>query len=643
MKPIKPSDKALGLNSNITRRDFINSTLMGVGGTLLATSIPLSLLGCEAGKGPVVAKDPWTGYGAVGDYANASGNTKAVMEAAHKVRDGLYNDPSIPVKNTDEVYDMVIVGGGMSGLGAAHYFKKNASAGQKCLILENHSIFGGEAKRNEFIVNGQRLMGPQGSNDFGVPREGSGSLTDQLFDELKIPREYKYQNWDTELKPLNFGLDNYAHMTGVAESKVDIGYFFKEGQGVSSAQWFNNIWRNDLADAPFSEAVKQDLLKWRYYNVEQRGLEFSKLLDSMTYKEYLEGVLKLSPEVTQYTDPVIGLISGAGSDAISAFAASQIGMPGVGRARGKNASSPLSFPGGNTAFARFFVKGLIPESIKGAHTFEDITNQNVDFEALDKESNQVRIRVNATVVNVAHEGNPANAELVKVMYEKDGITYQVKAKSVVMASGGWINKHIIRDLPEEIKEAYNEFTYAPALIANVALTNWRFMYKLGITAAQWFGDGFGFSCNIRKTMVIGDYNPPLHPDQPAVLTFYMGASTPGLSLQQQNMAARAKIFSTSFFDYEKQLRTQMLEQFGASGFDPEKDIAGITLNRWGHARLTQQPGFFFGKDGKPAPREVVAKGFGKIIIGHSELNGHQSWTGGVSQGFRAAEEALGKI
>uniref|UniRef100_UPI0040475AB7 hypothetical protein n=1 Tax=Roseivirga sp. TaxID=1964215 RepID=UPI0040475AB7 len=173
-------------------------------------------------------------------------------------------------------------------------------------------------------------------------------------------------------------------------------------------------------------------------------------------------MLKLSPEVTQYTDPVIGLISGAGSDAISAFAASQIGMPGVGRARGRNASSPLSFPGGNTAFARFFVKGLIPESIKGAHTFEDITNQNVDFEALDKESNQVRIRVNATVVNVAHEGNPANAELVKVMYEKNGITYQLKARSVIMASGGWINKHIIRDLPEEIKEAYNEFTYAPA-------------------------------------------------------------------------------------------------------------------------------------------------------------------------------------
>jgi spermidine dehydrogenase len=640
----KKSDKQLGLNSKITRRDFVNSTLMGIGGTLLSAAAPISMLsGCGPKAAPAIEKDAWTGFGAVGDYTNSSGNTKAVMEAAHKIRDGFYQGKQLETNTTEEIFDVIIVGGGMSGLGAAHHFKKSAAPNQTCLLLENHPIYGGEAKRNEFLVDGQLLMGPQGSNDFGVPAKGSGNLTDKLFEELKIPRTYDFQEWSSDLTPLNFGLDNYAHMTGVAESKVDIGYYFKNGEAISKPTWFNNIWRDDLANAPYSEDLKKELLKWRYFSPENKGLEFSRMLDSMTYKEYLENELKFSSKVTEYIDPVIGLINGAGSDVISAFAASQIGMPATGRSRGKDASLPLSFPGGNTTFSRFLVKDIIPGSIGGNHTFEDITNQKVNFPLLDQEANRIKLRMNATVISVEHDGGPETAEYVKVIYEKGGKLFEVKSKSVIMASGGWVNKHIIKDLTPEIKQAYSEFTYAPALIANVALTNWRFMYKLGITAAQWFGDGFGFSCNIRKTMNIGTYAPPLHPDKPAILTFYFGAHTPGLPLAQQNIQARMKVFGTTFFDYEKQLRTQLLEQFGASGFDPEKDIAGITLNRWGHARITQGPGFYFGKDGQASPREVVQKGYGRIIFGHSELNGHQNWIGGVTQGYEASEKALALI
>lgn len=640
MKPKKISNKQLGLESNITRRDFLNTSLLGIGGALVS-SAPISMLqSCEPKVSPLMDKDPWTGYGAVGDYANSSGNTKEVMESAHKIRDGFYQSNSIQASKIDEVFDVVVVGGGMSGLGAAHYFHKHADASQQCLVLENHPIYGGEAKRNEFMVDGQILMGPQGSNDFGVPAEGSGNLTDQLFNDLKIPRNFEFQSWDENLTPLNFGLDNYAHMTGVAESKVDIGYFFKKNQGVDKNQWIHNIWRDDLKSAPYSDELKADLLKWRYFVPDNNDMEFKKMLDSMTYKQYLEETLGFSSKVTEYIDPVIGLINGAGADVISAFAASQIGMPATGRLRGKDASLPLSFPGGNTTFSRFIVKDIIPGSIGGNHTFEDITNQQVNFASLDQAGNKVRIRTKSTVIKVEHEGEPESSKLVTITYEQGGNLFQVKAKSVIMASGGWVNKHIINDLPDNIKQAYSEFTYAPALIANVALTNWRFMYKLGITAAQWFGDGFGFSCNIRKTMNIGSYAPQLHPDKPAILTFYFGAHTPGLPLAQQNINARMKVFGTSFFDYEKQLRTQMLEQFGASGFNPEKDIAGITLNRWGHARITQGPGFYYGKDGAPSPREVVQKGYGRVIFGHSELNGHQNWIGGVTQGYQAAEKAL---
>lgn len=631
-------DRALGMGRPITRRDFVNNTLIGTGGALLGAAAPLSFFSC-APAGPRIDKDPWYGYGAVGDYARSSGNTREAMDAAHRIRDGVYDRPPANAVDTGEVFDLVIVGGGMSGLGAAHFFHANAGDGQTCLLLDDHSIFGGEAKRNEFLVDGELLIGPQGSNDFGVPPAGARSLTGRIFDELRIPRDFEFVAWGSARPPLQTPLDNYAHMTGVAESKVDVGYFF---DGRDGGRWIRNMWREDLANAPYPENVKADLLRWRYSRGESTP-EFRALLDTMTYREYLEGVMGLSPEVTKHAEPVIGLINGASPDAVSAFAASQIGMPGAGRGRGKDASLGLSFPGGNTAFARYFVKHLIPASIQGEHTFADIVNGPVNFDALDVPGNRVRLRLDATVVRVEHEASPTGDRRVLVTYEKNGAVQRVTARGVVMASGGWVNQHILRDLPEDIRAAYQEFHHAPALVINVALTNWRFLYDLGITAAQWFGDGVGFSCNLRQPMVVGDYRAPFDPDRPTVLTFYMGLYTPGLSVQEQGVQGRWTLFSTPFADYERRLRDQMVRQFGASGFDPERDIAGIILNRWGHARLVQQPGFYFGRDGRPSVRETVEKGYGRIAIGHSELNGHQSWSGGVQQGHRAAEQVLAML
>jgi spermidine dehydrogenase len=87
----------------------------------------------------------------------------------------------------------------------------------------------------------------------------------------------------------------------------------------------------------------------------------------------------------------------------------------------------------------------------------------------------------------------------------------------------------------------------------------------------------------------------------------------------------------------------MTRLFGAAGFDARRDIAGIVLNRWGHARLVQPPGFYFGSNGQPSAREIVAKGYGRVAIGHSELGGHQSATGAMAQGQRAARQAMKAI
>lgn len=625
----KQTNSAGEPDGKIVRRDFLNSALLGVGASLLSTPAPAQQPATDA------SADSWTGYGGVGEYAEANGNTWRVMSSAHKMRDGAYkaSSSSSPI-DTGERFDVIVVGGGLSGLGAAYYFSQATNNQRRCLILENHPIFGGECKQNEFLVNGQRLIGPQGSNDFVVPPEGSGTLMDRIFADLHLPREYAYQRWNDDLKPIRFPLDNYANLDGLNDTQVDIGYFFDKPTGAPKPAWISNIFSNNLADTPFPEQAKRDLLKWRLTTgaTEQE----KRYLDTITYKDYLERVMGYSPEVTKFVEPFIGLITGVSPDAVAA-------RVGHGFVEPVTASIDLSFPGGNTTFARHLVRSLIPDSLPGDYTFENVLNKPLRFAALDKPGSPTRIRLRATVIRVEHERPESTAGDVLVTYEQGGKLYRAKARGVVMASGGWVNKYVIADLPNDLRAAYEQFHYAPALIVNVALTNWRFLYKLGVPACRWFDGEFGFTCNIRRSMVAGSYQPPLHPDKPTVLTFYLGLYTPGKSASEQGVLGRTKLLATSYADYEKQICSQMTKLFSGTGFDASKDIAGVVLNRWGHARVIQPPGFYYGLNGKPAPREIVQNGFGRIAIGHSELNGHQNVTGAFQQGQRASQQILALI
>lgn len=589
------------------RRDFLNGVLLGAGASLLRQAAPAQ------------TRDTFTGYGGVGDYASANGDPWPVIEVGHKLRDGGYHQAA---EDTGEAFDLIIVGAGLSGLGAAFYFAKATGGRKRCLMLENHAIFGGHCKQNEFVVHGQRLIGPQASNDFGVPREGSGSQMDDLFTELKIPRTFDWQEWDASLKKLRIPRDNYSHMDGIADMQVDVGYCFDQPKRV----WARNIFANNLEGTPFSDAVKRDLLKWR--STSGASEEMRRRLDSITYQQYIEGDLGLSPEVTRFVEPVTGLICGASPDAVCARAGHNLVSP-------LNARATVSFPGGNTTFARHLVRALIPDSMPGGLNFADVLNNPVRFDALDLKNQPTRMRLNATVVRVEHERSG-----VAVTYEKAGKLYRARARAAVVASPGWLNRHTIADLPAEIRSAYDEFHYAPAMSVNVALTNWRFLYQLEAPAVRYFSGGFGWSCNIRQNMLAGEYHPPLHPDNPTLLTFYLGLYTPGRTAAEQGSLGREKMLSTSYADYEQQIRAQMSHLFADAGFNATRDIAGIVLNRWGHARVLQPPGFYYGRDGKRPAREIVQQGFGKIAIAHAELNGHQNATGALAQGKRAAEQVL---
>jgi spermidine dehydrogenase len=177
------------------------------------------------------------------------------------------------------------------------------------------------------------------------------------------------------------------------------------------------------------------------------------------------------------------------------------------------------------------------------------------------------------------------------------------------------------------------------LVVNVALRRWRFMYDLGITAAS-YRDQFGFSCNLRQSMVVGDYRPQLHPDKPTILTFYIPFEKPGTPIKPQAAAARTEMLATSYRDYERRIREQLVRLFGRAGFNPRDDIAGIILNRWGHAYVCPAPGFYFGRSGKPAAPDVLRQKVGRIAFANAELNGHQNWVDATGEGKRAAEQLV---
>jgi spermidine dehydrogenase len=606
----------------------------------------------DCGRGP--EPNAWQGYSGEGDYAKANGNTWEVAGAAHRLRDGDFDADRLQAEETGETYDLIVVGGGMSGLAAAFYFQKEKRAGQRCLVLDNHSVFGGEAKGNEFLVNGQRLWGPQGSNWIFPPVKGTWVY--DFYREIRLDVDaLEYQSWDPHLRPLEFDRGHYKHHARLMPACF--GYYFGAEFGKQPGQWVTGMWEKKLEDTPFSEKVKRDLWAFKYSIKRPNQLEGDDLLrwlDSMTVRDLIEKVHGLDAAVTRFADPLVATQMGMGCDVTSARPPAGV-IPGY-QMFAKSESDYLNwqryrhalgagFPGGNSQQVRHVVKAMIPGAIEGNQSVEDIFNKPINFGALDRPENDVRLRLACMVVRVEHLGNPEHAEHIQVTYLKNGRLYRVQGRTAIMAGGGWVTKYVVRGLPPTIRDAYESFAQAPMLVANVAVTNWRFMYELGISGGFWFHNFgsklFGYYTNLRQQALIGDYRPRLHPDAPNVLTFYVPHYYPGMSAKEQGHKGRMEIMSRSYRDYELWIRESLRELFGPTGFKSASDIAGIILNRWGHAYIVPEPGFYYGSNGNPPMRDVIRKRpFGRVAFAHSEVTGFQGVNEAVAEGFRALKQVM---
>ncbi|MEJ2010217.1 MAG: NAD(P)-binding protein [Acidobacteriota bacterium] len=618
------ADKVLGMDQRICRRDFLNSTLLASGSLLLGSLSPKQLL----------AENDWTGFGGVGDYSHSNGNTFEVMTAGHQIRNGTFDSLPPDTIDTGEVFDCVVVGGGISGLAAALFFKKYAGPHLTSLVLEDHPVFGGEAKRNEFIVDGNRIMGPQGSDHFQFPYPHS--FIARFYDLIGMDwHDFKYQTWKSSSPEIPLG-------TSFEDMQSPYGFYFGAKFGQKAGMWLIDPWKKKLKGAPIPASMRSELLN--YNQRRRRGLPFaypgdekSRQLDSVTIKQHLMETYGLSNATIETFMADEGGGFGAGPDVLSAYCLYAFDtLPVVNE-------QSYAFPGGNAGVARQIVKTLIPQSIAGPRTLGAVCRNRIDFSALDRPGQPARIRLGSTVVWVKHDGDAASSNTVTVAYTRGGKVYRLRARSVVMAGGCWTSKLIVRDLPDPQRQAYGQFYRSPCMMANIAVRNWRFLYKLGISGCQWF-EGLGSFTAVRKVPTFSTDNKTIGPDSPVVLTLKVLFPHPGRSLQEQGNMGRGELLSTSFRDYEHQIREQLTEMFSRSGFNPRRDIAGIVLNRWGHAYVSPQPGFFFGKDGKPAPRKALRSApFGRIAFANTDLSGAPDHRTAIMEAHRAVSQLLNQV
>ncbi len=369
-KPGQPDkDKSLGMDRRICRRDFLNSALLASGSALLAPIAPRELLAQDAQAG-------WTGYGGAGDYKDSNGNTAAVMNAGHQIRDGVFDSPPADAADTGETFDCVVVGGGISGLAGALAFATRTGRKLTCLVIEDHPIFGGEAKRNEFLVDGQKLMAPQGSDHFQIPYPYS--FIADFYRQVGIDwREFEYQTWGSSQPPVPLGRTFEAMPSPVANY---YGAKFGKTPG---------IWLIDpkLAEIPIPDEMRKELIKYHSQRRHAKkpfdypGDAASRRLDSMTLEEHLmeQGLSRKTIRTLMVPGEAGGF--GAGPDAVSAYCA--YAFDELHALDDTPETGWRAFPGGNAGIARHITKTLIPDSIAGSRTLHDICCNPVDFSALD--------------------------------------------------------------------------------------------------------------------------------------------------------------------------------------------------------------------------------------------------------------------
>jgi len=616
----------LGMNRQITRRDF-------VGGVAVAISGSLAWRWSEA-QAPIDRYPPLR--------TGMRGSHDGSWEVAHALRDGIRWDGP---EDTGEQYDLVVVGAGLSGLAAA-WFYREVQPDARILILDNHDDFGGHAKRNEFRIADRMILSHGGTENIQDLRRynaaGRRLLESIGIDVERYPEFHDPSVYESRGLGRSVFLDQETFGTDLLLT----------GEGAPS-------WREYFARTPLSEKAQGELTRLFESDVDYlRGRspeEKIAFLQRTSYEKFLLGTVGVGPEAVSYlwrsSTWAIGL------DAISSWVATGEGWPGTqglgvydrieAGAVPTEESLFCQFPDGNATIARLIVRSLVPHVAPG-NTLDDVVAARFDYGALDSADAPARVRLDSTVVNVSHRGDPKSADEVDVTYVRNGRAYRVRGARCVLACYNVSIPYICDELPAAQKKALSQALKAPLIYTNVLLRNWTALARLGVRYARCPGSYFE-TIRLTDPVSIGGYRHSRSPDEAVVLRMNRAPLDPRLRGQpapDQWRAARAALVTTSFEAFEWKIRDQLGRMLSAGGFDPARDIEAITVNRWphgyayGHDPETGQVAWML--DELPPDRSpwiAARERFGRIAIANSDATA-DAMTEGAFRAAQLAVEAL---
>ena len=630
------------MKSTITRRDFLNGAAIAVLGA--GTALPRSLLALDQETRSHVAGTLNSSY-----YPPTLTGIRGSHAGSYEVAHELAWNGNIPsqYEQLDETYDLVIVGGGISGLASAYLYLQKAGPDKKILILDNHDDFGGHAKRNEFHSGDNMLLGIGGS--VNLETYAFSDTVNRVLDELGI----------------DFDRLNKAREPGfmLADFGSEVSYFlnkndFEKNQIVP--ELWSNIWSGngetqkavDSLNLPPEQTERlvsliegdRDLLD------DLSVLETKHYVETTPYEEFLVSRAGLSPQTIKLFEPMSKTLFGAANDSVStadAFLMSYPGANSIGYA-GKLFNKALSaaaggiqfpiFPDGNATVARLMVRKLIPAVAPGS-TMEDIIDARFDYSQLDRSDSPVRIRLNSTAVNVKNVKDG-----VEVAYVQDGTAYKVQAKKSILACYNGIIPHLCPELPQEQKDHLKYGVKIPLVMTNVLLRSGAAVHSSGPT--QYLCPGSYYSLVTKAPPVsLGNYKSLSAGDNPLVL-WMSHAPAPSNNGDQNSRdlyrLGRHTLYRTPFAVYEQEVKQQLTNMFGHLGFDAERDIEAITVNRWSHGYAYEYNRLFDPKwEEGEAPHELGRAPIGRISIANSDSEAKAYLHSAIDAASRAVNEIQG--
>ncbi|MCJ7558607.1 MAG: NAD(P)/FAD-dependent oxidoreductase [Gammaproteobacteria bacterium] len=610
----------MNVTSKITRREFLNGSRVALAGGLLCPWV--ELFGAPVAA-PGLANYPPELTGMRGTHDGAWENVHALVAA------GSWQGP---VPASDEHYDLVVVGGGISGLSAAWFYRQE-HPGARVLVLDNHDDIGGHAKRNEFTQAGRLLIGYGGTQSIDTPSSFSPQAQGLLRD-IGIQTEKFYQYFDREFYT-GKGLGN-----GV--------FFDRETFGVDRlvTGLHKRSWEDVAADTPLGDQAKKDLVRLYSgtgdYFQGQNKASARASLSGVSYADFLLKIARVDPSLVQYFDRQGLSFWGYGirdlpCDEVLRWGGFFPGLDSIREDTSRHGEDPyiFHFPDGNASVARLLVRGLVPGALPG-QSMEDSVLSRLRYDVLDRPAQDVRIRLNSTVVRAT---NDEDGKTVSLVYLEQGKARSVTADGCVLACYNSVIPYLCPELPESQREALLYAPKIPLVYVNVLLRNWKAFEQLAVHEISAPGSFFSH-VTLDFPVSMGGYEHPAAPDQPMLLHLVHVPYAPEVPGKDKIKAGRRKLLALDFDDFEQELRDQLGRMLGDAGFEFDRDVKAITVNRWPHGYAYEgnslwDPVFDTEQD-KPWVRGRAR--VGRISIANSDAQAFAYTDAAIDQAWRAVSE-----